>query len=245
MNWTPRARRGNLGAAAAAAVLMGCNPPLPPVVPTAAAVGHAFPEEFYVNAQARGEPVFKIDGASSFLSLHVHRAGELARLGHDHMVSGSNWRGYALIDPAARRFVADIELPLSSLVVDDESLRREAGLPLELTPAQIEGTRRNMMDIVLEAARFPQLQAHLVCEPAALPCTDVRAEIHLHGRQHEQVVHLDRALQSGETFAASGCFTVRQSDFGIVPLSVLHGALRVGDDIDACFRVRGQRIDPG
>jgi hypothetical protein len=40
----------------------------------------------------------------------------------------------------------------------------------------------------------------------------------------------------------SGAFRINQTDFGIVPLSLLGGAIEVQDEIDLHFRIHAVRI---
>ena len=46
-----------------------------------------FPQSFYDQAAARGEPVYRVDPKQSVVVIKVRRSGSLAHLGHDHVVS--------------------------------------------------------------------------------------------------------------------------------------------------------------
>ena len=50
---------------------------------------------------------------------------------------------------------ADLYVPLDTLVVDEPALRAEAGFDTQPSAADIAGTRRNMLEKVLEADRYP------------------------------------------------------------------------------------------
>ena len=50
---------------------------------------------------------------------------------------------------------ADLYVPLDALVVDEPALRSEIGLDTQPSAADIEGTRRNMLEKVLETDRYP------------------------------------------------------------------------------------------
>jgi hypothetical protein len=45
-----------------------------------------------------------------------------------------------------------------------------------------------------------------------------------------------------EGIQVTGRVTLKQSDFGIVPLSILSGAIQVQDSVDLRFRIRTQAL---
>ena len=110
-----------------------------------------YPARDYDRAIADGKAVYRVDPAHSTVVIEVRRAGSLARLGHDHVVAGYDIRGYVM--PDSNR--ADLYLALDTLVVDEARLRAQAGFDTEPTADAIAGTRRNMLNRVLEAERFP------------------------------------------------------------------------------------------
>jgi hypothetical protein len=174
--------------------------------------------------------------------LRVYRTGSLARLGHDHVVSSDALHGYALLSPARSTWQADIRLQLDSLTVDDPQLRHNAGFAANLSPAQVDATRKNMMDVVLDATHFPVLTVHAECGGVSQPCTTLTVQISLHGTVRSMDIALEHPPAVNGHLAASACFQVRQSDFGIVPLSVLNGAVAVRDELDVCFDIKGSRL---
>jgi polyisoprenoid-binding protein YceI len=64
--------------------------------------------------------------------------------------------------------------------------------------------------------------------------------ITLHGVTRDLRIPL-RMLASADEIDVSGAVTLRQTDFGIVPLSVLGGAIQVEDAIDLRFRILAKR----
>lgn len=218
-------------AAALVALLAACAPP--PPSPSAAAIAPApadFPEAHYRQAEAAGRQVLRIDPARSLIVIEVRRAGMLAGLGHDHVVASHDARGF--VDAQDGR--ADLYVPLKRLSVDAPGLRAEAKLDTQPSPDAIEGTRRNMLEKVLDAERFPFAlirAARAIDDPAKL---DVALTLHGTTRRFDIPLQTE-TLPDG--LAVSGRLTFRQTDFGMTPYSVLGGALRVEDGLELRFRI--------
>lgn len=232
-------RKALTSIAIAAALIAGCAPPLPrPSEPTATPepVPANFPAQRYRAAIARGEPVFRVDPASSLLVVEVHRAGSLARLGHDHVVASHDVQGYA----APKEGRADLFVPLDRLVVDEPALRAEAGFDTQPSEDDIAGTRRNMLTRVLEVERYPLA---LLTVSVDVPWgTDAVANVSitLHGitRPTRVPVHIEIGT---EEISVTGRLVLNQTDFGMTPLSVLSGAIQVADAANLRFMIRGHR----
>jgi polyisoprenoid-binding protein YceI len=200
------------------------------VAPPAPATADATP--WYREAARAGTAVYAVDPAASLIAVTVRRGGPLARLGHDHVVASHTVSGFAA--PAAGR--ADIVFRADALIVDEPALRREAGLDTEPSPEAIAGTRTNMLDRVLEAARFPVIAVH------AQQGGDGKlgAAITLHGVTRS--VALPGSVEAGpEQVIASGSLSLRQTDFGIKPMSVAGGLLSVQDEIEVRYRIVARR----
>ena len=102
----------------------------------------------------------------------------------------------------------------------------------------IEGTRRNMLGRVLDAERFP----FAVVDVRGLDDQRVATvSITMHGVTRSMPIPLDVDADPGE-WIVSGAFRLKQTDFGIVPLSLLGGAIEVQDAIDLRFRIRAVRM---
>jgi polyisoprenoid-binding protein YceI len=207
----------------AAALLAGCQA-APPA--TAPAAGDA--AGWYRQAAAAGAAVLAIDPAQSLIAVTVRRGGLLARLGHDHVVASRAITGFAA--PGAGR--ADFSFRLDQMTVDEAALRREADLDTQPSEAAIAGTRTNMLTRVLEADRFPLVALH-ARQPAGQP---MQLTITLHGvtRTVAAPARIDIAA---DAVTASGTLQLRQSDFGITPMSVMGGAMTVQDTMELRYRI--------
>lgn len=204
-----------------------------------------FPEAFYKAASAKGEPVFAIDSPhSQRLEIRVYREGSLASLGHDHLVSATDVRGYALVPRDRSLARVDVYLPVDSLVVDRPGVGAEAGVASDLSQEDIDATRRHMLEDVLASAQYPFVVIHGVCRKGTPLCETLVARITLHGVT--RAVEIPVQLELGnDRLLVSGRFSVLHSDFGMVPYSILGGALRVKDRIDVTFGFEASRIKSG
>jgi hypothetical protein len=196
-----------------------------------------FPEADYQGMQARGAPVFRVDPAQSFAVIVVRRGGSLAQFGHDHVVASHDLAGYIAPDEGR----ADLYVPLDALVVDEPALRAEIGLDTQPSPADIAGTRRNMLEKVLETDRYPYAMIVVNGRPAGSGSQPPRIAVTLHGttRSVDASVQVRRAA---EVVSATGSLAIDQSQFGIVPLSILGGAIAVQDRVNITFQVIASRI---
>ena len=236
-------RRAGLAAALLSAMLAltlaGCAPPVRERASAPAAPPAEFPEGYYLEAAARGRPVFRVESPESLVVIEVRRAGSLARLGHDHVVASHEVGGYVAPDEGR----ADLYVQLERLEVDEAALRAEAGFDTQPTESDIEGTRANMLVRVLEADKFPFALIRVSGADASRREVTLSVAITLHG--------VTRALQAPATIDAdadlievSGRLSFDQTDFGITPYSVLGGAIAVRNGVDLRFRIRASRL-PG
>jgi polyisoprenoid-binding protein YceI len=216
-----------------AVLLAGCAAVAPPPAP-APAVAADNAAGWYRPAQAAGGKVLVIDPAQSLIAVTVRRGGALARLGHDHVVASHAVTGYAA--PAEGR--ADFSFRLAQMTVDEPALRREAGFDTQPSDAAIEGTRTNMLTRVLDAQRYPVVALHAEQSPGAA----MRLAITLHGVTRT-VAAPARVETSDGNVTASGTLQLKQSDFGITPMSVMAGAMTVLDTMELRYRIvaRAQR----
>lgn len=214
-----------------AGLLAGCAPRISPQAEEVRLQAPAdFPESYYREAEALGRKVLRVDPAHSLVVIDVRSGGALARLGHDHVVASHDVRGY--VDVASGR--ADLYVPLDRLAVDEPMLRSEAGFTTQPSKEAVEGTRRNMLEKVLESGRYPFALVRVTRS------TDDRTKlivvIKLHGTMHAYEIPAQIETLPGG-IGISGQMVFHQTDFGIVPFSVLGGALQVQDRLDLRFRI--------
>jgi hypothetical protein len=229
-------RIGRLVAVAFAIALAACAPQVrPPALPALAPEG--FPAQAYRDAAAHGNAVYAIDSRASLAVIEVRRAGALARLGHDHIVASRDIEGF--VWPSAGR--GDLYAPLDQLTVDEPALRAEAHFDTHPSADDIAGTRRNMLTRVLDTERYPFVRMHVQGPVAGDPHDHVDVAFTLHGTTRIVPVPVRVAVNSGDV-DVSGQLALRQSDFGIEPLSILGGAIQVQDEISLRFRLHATRM---
>jgi len=216
------------------ALLAGCasTPTMQPVpAPVTAAADESNAALWYRQMAAAGNAVLVIDPAQSLIAVTVRRGGALAHLGHDHVVASRGVTGF--VAPGTGR--ADFSFRLDQMTVDEPDLRREAALDTQPSDAAIAGTRTNMLR-VLEAERFALVTLH--AEGLAAEGQAMRLTVTLHGvtRTVPAPTRIERSAD-GAGISASGTLQLRQSDFGITPMSVMGGAMTVLDTMELRFRI--------
>lgn len=201
-----------------------------PVAPPAAPPAAVSPADWYGQAAREGKKVLAIDSTQSLITIVVRRGGPMARFGHDHVIASRTVSGF--VAPDAGR--SDFQFRLDELSVDEQALRTAAGLTTQPDADAIAGTRNNMLTKVLEAQAYPMVLLH--AERTAPAGDAVRLTVTLHGVSRTMMVPVKVEEGAGQ-LAASGAFTLLQSDFGITPMSVLGGAMRVEDQMELQFRI--------
>lgn len=233
-----RAHFAILLAALAVALLAACAPvprervPAAPTVP-AAQVPIEFPAAHYEQLVAQGRPVYRVDPAQSLVTIEVHRAGSLARLGHDHVLASRDVIGYVAPDEGR----ADLYIPLDRLSVDEPALRAEAGFDTQPSETDIAGTRGNMLEKVLETGKYPFA---LIAASGPAGAASLEVAITLHGTKRTLPVPV-RIELGADDVRVSGRVSFDQSAFGIAPFSILGGAIAVRDRVDLRFRITARR----
>ncbi|HJV00428.1 MAG TPA: YceI family protein [Burkholderiaceae bacterium] len=185
----------------------------------------------YRQWQAAGQPVLRIDAQHSLITVLVRRAGPLARFGHDHVVAIRQLDGY--VAPAHNR--ADFQFRLDQMTVDEADLRTQAGLTPQPTADAIAGTRHNMLARVLDADHFPLVHIHAERGDN----TPLQAEITLHGVTRALPVAAQRETDA-DGLRVRGNVKLRQTDFGLVPFSIMGGAMAVQDELELHFDLRAR-----
>jgi len=221
-----------------AGLAAGCASPAPGPADDASEQPAAFPDAYYRQAAARGQPVYEVDPASSLIVIEVRRGGTLAHLGHDHVVASHDVRGY--LAPAAGR--ADLYLRLDRLVVDERDLRAEAQFDTQPSAEAIAGTRANMLD-QLGAGAHPW--ALVAVRDLAIDAAGIRmnATLTLNGSTRAMDLSPQIVLSAGEV-GVDGRVALDQTSFGITPFSILGGALQVQDRVAVRFRIRARQMPP-
>jgi len=218
--------------------LMACAPQVekPPVPPEAEAPMEPAPLPVIPIGEGR---VYRVDPASTDLRILVYRGGRLARLGHNHVISSQDVQGTVVRRHQITGSALRLQIPVATLIVDDPRLRAEAGPEFDTEPSQadIDGTRRNLLSTrVLDAEAFPVVSVAATVVGGEPPDLDVDVDMtirHVTQRLRTRV----KMEEAANLISTSGEFSLRQSDFDMIPFSVLGGALKVKDEVTVRYRI--------
>ena len=227
--------------ALALAGLAACQAPPQPVPPVVTPPAPAVMTE--PGAPPAGALAYAIDPARSVVTVVVRRAGPLARLGHDHVITSADERGTVWLGavPADSAFV--LSLPVDRFEVDLPAARAAAG-PEFSTPVPDEaraGTRQNLLrPAVLDAEAFPEITLRSSGASGDWPQAEVQVAVMLRGMERTQSVQVSIA-RDATGLVARGALRLQQSDFGITPFSVAGGAIQVADVLEVSFVIAAVR----
>lgn len=220
-----------------ALALAGCQPVKETAAPAAAEAG--------LNASWLAEStVLPIASEQSSFYVLVYRAGALARLGHNHVISAPSIEGNVYRHPDLGQSQFELTLSVAELVIDDPDLRAREGEGFESVPSEedIAGTRRNMLgSALLNGERFPEIRvtgSDMKIEPDGT--ATLAATIAIKDNVINRVVPVT-FTESGDRLTAAGELTLSHAELGLTPFSVMLGALQVGEEMTLKFRLVAER----
>jgi polyisoprenoid-binding protein YceI len=185
---------------------------------------------------ARAEPRrYTLDPGNSQLTIRVGKTGVLGFAGHEHQVVAGTFHGGATFDPdRIGQSTVDLTFDAGGLRVVGKG---EPSGDVPQVQAAMVGAA------CLDVHRFASIRfvsRTIDAVGKAGPSgrdLDVRGDLTLHGvtRPLTLRVHLD---VTADTLAATGSTTIRQTDFGITPISKA-GVVKVKDELILDWRIRG------
>ncbi|MGH8326427.1 MAG: YceI family protein, partial [Steroidobacteraceae bacterium] len=185
----------------------------------------------------RGRP-FEVVSAESRLTVLVYRAGALAALGHNHVVSCRCLSGIVYLPRDPLRAGFDLRVAVSGLTVDDPGLRaaeHSRDFPSEGSASAREGTRHNMLSAaLLNAVAYPRitLRSEGLRPSADGKRGDVVAQVlvRVAGQERSIAVPMHYDIRA-DAVVATGEFPLKLTDLGLAPFSAAGGALKVKDEM--------------
>ena len=162
-----------------------------------------------------------IDVEHSTLKIHVGKAGLFSAAGHDHRVTAP-FAGGSINDgdPLQVAFTVDAR---KLTLVEDNKLSAEQ-------QAEIQHT---MHAKVLQSESYPLISFHSVkIEKTGINRWIVSGELTLHGQSRSILAEVQ--YREG---AYTGRSTIKQTDFGINPVSIAGGVVRVKNELEIQFVV--------
>lgn len=180
--------------------------------------------------------VLAIDAAGSRVVINVGRTGLLSFAGHDHEVLAPSVRGSVTFVPDDwQRSSVALEFDASALKVTGK------GDP----PADVPAVQRVMLSAeVLDTGKFP-IVAFRSSRVSATPRTSgielvIEGNLTLHGVTRPTTIRAV-ATPDAEGLTARGGFTLKQTDFGMKPVTAAGGTVRVKDEIAIQFVFKARR----
>jgi polyisoprenoid-binding protein YceI len=172
--------------------------------------------------------------AQSRIVVHVGKAGAFGFAGHAHDVE-------APVTGTVNFHASDLTRSDVTLEFSSATLRvTGAGEPAEDVP---EVQRVMASDRVLDVLRYPTItfrSRRVAMTGTGANTLVVEGDLTLHGITKPVRVPVRVALEDG-ALVADGEGTVKQSDFGIRPVTAAGGTVRVRDEVDITFHVRAAR----
>jgi len=185
-------------------------------------------------APLSAEPrTYVVDAAASSVRIHVGKSGAFSFAGHKHEVVAPALSGEIAADPA------DLGASRVSLTFEAGALKvLPEGEPAG-DPPKVEEAMRGPK--VLDAARFPSITFKTERvrgreSGSGVYDLELAGEIALHGvtRPITLPVHVE---VSGDTLTASGKAVLRHDQFGMQPVSVAGGSVKVKNEIEVEYRI--------
>ena len=162
-----------------------------------------------------------IDGAHSTLTVFVYKSGLFSAFADNHVVSAPI-AGGTISEEAPREI--ELLVRAADLRVLDPDLAPER---------RAEVQARMLGSEVLDAAQFPEITfASTTIEPAGADRWNVSGRLNIHGRT--RIITFPVVLLNGKY---SGQVRIRQRDFGIEPIRVAGGTVRVKDELKIQFEI--------
>jgi polyisoprenoid-binding protein YceI len=163
----------------------------------------------------------EIDSAHSTITVRVYKSGFLSAFGHNHEIQ-------APIQSGEVKESGDLSVVLR---VDAHKLRVLDPEASESTRAQIQETMLGPQ--VLDADRFPEIRFQSTeIEPRGLEHWIVHGNLTLHGR--ERPVSFEVVLKENHY---RGSVPLKQTDFGMTPVTVAGGTVKVKDELKVEFEI--------
>lgn len=162
-----------------------------------------------------------IDVSRSVLTVHVFKSGLFSLFAHNHEIKA----------PIAQGRVELSGDPGVELQVDARRLRVLDPELSEDTRAEVQQTMAG--PAVLDSSRFPEIRFQSgTVEPRGAGHWTVHGNLSLHGQTRPVAVEV--RLRDGHY---QGSAKLKQRDFGITPVSVAGGAVKVKDEVEIAFDI--------
>jgi len=180
---------------------------------------------------------YSIDKSSSKFTVRAFAAGMLSSLGHSPTFAIRDFDGELEFEPEALPATSlRIHVRADSLEVMDDIKNKDR-----------QEMEKTMNDSVLETAKYPEI----VFASASVSASqlgesryrvDLNGALTLHGTTRSVTIPTQVTLL-GDMLRAGGEFPLLQTDFGIAPVSVAGGTLKLKDELKFVFDIVARKQD--
>lgn len=162
-----------------------------------------------------------IDPAASTITIHVLRGGLFGAFGHNHTVRAPIAGGEVRLEPG--RESVRLRVDARQLTVLDPDVKAEERAEVQAT---MHGPK------VLDSARFPEIEFRSTAVKRETSGWLVEGELALHGQTRPLTL---RVAESSGRY--KGSVRLKQTDFGITPVSIAGGTVKVKDELRIDFEI--------
>jgi polyisoprenoid-binding protein YceI len=185
-----------------------------------------------VSLAGRGPTVLTIDSGESRVTILVGKAGLMSFAGHVHEIIAPAVRGRVTFDP--------LDWPHASVLLEfDAAALRVTGK--DEAASDVPTVEKTMLGAqVLDVEHFPTIafqsrRVSVVINASGPAALTIDGDMTLHGKTRPMTIRASASVDASGRVTATGAFTLKQTDFGIVPVTAAGGTIRVKDDIDIQF----------
>jgi polyisoprenoid-binding protein YceI len=189
---------------------------------------------------AQQRTVYSIDAGKSKMEVHVYKDGLFKAFGHDHLMGAKEMSGEVQFD------AQNIESSAVRFKVEAKSLQ-------VIDPGESQKDRQDVQatmtsERVLNVAKFPEIiftSTHVssVKKMAAGWELTLSGLLKLHGVEKQVRVPL-HLFTEGDQLRAQGEVSLLQTEYGITPVKVGGGAVKVKDKLRVTFTIVAATTNP-
>jgi polyisoprenoid-binding protein YceI len=176
---------------------------------------------------------YSIDGMRSKVQINVYKEGVFKAFGHDHLVAAKELSGQVQFDPEKiDQSAVRLKIPTKSITVIDPG---ESEKDRQDVQATMEGEK------VLDVAKFPEITfaSSSVTAARKTPAgweVTLSGKLKLHGVEKPVNFPLRVNAEANE-LRGEGEVSILQTDYGITPVRVGGGSVKVKDKLKITFNI--------
>lgn len=166
------------------------------------------------------QEVKQIDPEKSRINIYAYRSGVFSFAGHNHLVEAPISSGS--IDEGRKTVEVTVDTNDMQVLSPDESPKN-----------RVEVRKTMLSDQLLDAKKFPTISFRSTAFKQLTPATaEVKGELSLHGTVRPVTVTVKKV---GEAYV--GSTRLKPSDYGMKPVSVAGGTIKVKDEVKVEFSI--------